>query len=706
MPLILHRSLRRSAGRAALLGAFLLIPATVAAAPARSAELWKAQAGDDPRWASPGFDDSAWPAVPLPATWEEQGFSGLDGHVWFRRQVRLDEEARLAAARGDLALLLGASRYGGYEVYAGGRRIGTSRGWPAPLPFPFPAVFRIPRDAVERSAVPGANTAGGEVQILSLALRVRRVGWASDRFPRTGAVEDVLVLGSYQALEDRTRVEWTGKLLGELPLLLLAVLFTAIALGHLLLFSRDRRQGGYLWFGLLALAFAVNTFASTYWIFDLTVRRDIAVRWSDLSGHLAAALALQFLCHLFSRRISWPLRAYQLSHVALAGFIALWPEPRAIVESGAIRAAWLLPLLLGAAVLILREARRGDAEARTMAVGLLAMIAIQGVELGHRLLPALVEWAPPFPLAGFGFAAALLAMAVALSNRFRRVHDELGRLRLHLEEQVQERTCELAEARDQALAASRVKSEFLANISHEIRTPLNGVIGLADLLERTPLNPSQKQYVEALQVSGESLLALIEDILDFSRTESRALRLERAPFRFKEAVEESFQIIAPQAARSGLALRSHIAASVPETLLGDGGRVRQVLVNLLSNAVKFTPAGAVSVEASARPEKGSKDGENGEEITGGGFEIQVTVRDTGIGIADGDLPRLFIPFQQLDGSSTRRYGGVGLGLAISKRLTELMGGRIWVESTPGHGSAFHFTFVAEGGKIEKVSEVP
>ncbi|HEX2642442.1 MAG TPA: ATP-binding protein, partial [Thermoanaerobaculia bacterium] len=681
----MRRLLGRHAGRAFLLAAVLLIAASAtAAAPASSkpqAEPWKARAGDDPRWANPAFDDSAWPAVPLPATWKKQGFSGLDGYVWFRREVRLDPEARLAAARGELSLLLGASRYGGYEVYAGGQRVGASRGWPARLAFPSPKAFPIPREAIRvvRSAgAGGAQGAEGEIQTLSLALRVRRVAWASDADPLSEAVEGLPALGSHPAFEDRLQAEWKRKLLGELPLLLLAALFAAVALVHLLLFSRDRRQAEYLWFGLLALAFAVNTFASTYWIYEVTLRRDVAARWTGLSGHLAAALALQFLWHLFGRRVSLPSRAYQLSHVALAAFVGLWPDPRAIIASDALRSAWLLPLLIGAAVLILWEARRGDADARTIAAGGLAMIAIQGVELGRRLLP--LAWAVPFSLAGFGFAAMLLSMGVALSNRFRRVHDELGRLRLHLEEQVQERTRELAEARDQALAASRAKSEFLANVSHEIRTPLNGVIGTADLLALTPLTPAQQRYVEALQISGDALLRRIEDILDFSRTESRTLRLEHVPFRLREVVEESFRIIAPLASQAGLGLRAEIGPDLPEVLMGDGGRVGQILVNLLSNAVKFTPQGEVRVEATARPLPIER--KEGEERRRGGFEVQVTVRDTGIGIASGDLPRLFTPFQQLDGSASRRYGGVGLGLAISKRLTELMSGRIWVESAP------------------------
>jgi signal transduction histidine kinase len=651
---------------AVLIAGFLLAAPTVATSAG-----WKVQAGDGPAWARPGFDDSAWRTVPLPATWEQQGLQDVEGMVWFRGNLHLDEEARLAAAEDRLGLLLGGARAGAYEVWAGGRRLGRSRGWSSELPFAAPEVFRVPRDVI------------GNGSALSLALRLRRIDWASDLDTGAGPVSDTLTLGLHEALRDRTRVSWTGNLLSELPQLILAALFAAAALYHLRLFSRRRQQDEQLWFGLLSLAFTINTFASTYWIYELTASRGLAVRMSDLSGHLAAALAIQFLWCFFSRPIRPWLRAYQLSHVALAVFIGLWPGVRPVLASSALRAFWLLPLLALAAVLVVREVRHGEAEARKIAAGGLVMIGIQALEMARQMLPLPI----PVSLSGFGFAAVLVAMGSGLSDRFRRTHDELDRLRLRLEEQVRDRTRALEQAMEQALSASRAKGEFLANISHEIRTPMNGVMGMAELLTGTPLDDRQRKFVQAIQVSGQALLELINDVLDFSRMESRGMTVERAPFVLKEVLGESLEIIGPMATRKGLELHSSISDGTPENVIGDHGRTRQVLLNLLSNAVKFTPRGEVRVALSALP------------VKDGHLQIRFAVTDTGIGIASRDLERLFVPFQQLDGSPSRRYGGAGLGLAISKRLVELMGGEIHVESTPGQGSTFLFTLPAEAARL-------
>ena len=232
--------------------------------------------------------------------------------------------------------------------------------------------------------------------------------------------------------------------------------------------------------------------------------------------------------------------------------------------------------------------------------------------------------------------------------------------------------------RETATAAAKARAEFLAVMSHELRTPMNGVIGMTELMFATDLSEEQRDYLETIQLSGNALLAVINDILDFSSIDAGRIRLESKPLEVRRCLDEAVQMLANEAAAKRLGLRCEVDEAVPGWVMADAGRLRQVLLNLIANAVKFTESGEVVVRVSALPPQ----------------SLRIEVVDSGIGISAQGLTRLFSAFSQLDASSTRRHGGTGLGLVISKRLVELMGGGISVRSQPGVGSTFTVTLCA------------
>ncbi len=254
--------------------------------------------------------------------------------------------------------------------------------------------------------------------------------------------------------------------------------------------------------------------------------------------------------------------------------------------------------------------------------------------------------------------------------------------RARVEEQARqllEQSVDLERARSEALESARLKSQFLANMSHEIRTPMNGIVGMAELLEGSSLDPEQREYLRTIRFSAASLLTIINDILDFSKIEAGKLVFESVVFNLEECIEEAVGLFVEQAAAKRTQLATTIDPSAPTAVVGDPGRLRQVLLNLLSNAVKFTIGGDVELRVGVlEQEEGS-------------VRFRFSVRDSGVGIPRGTISSLFSPFVQADGSTTRKFGGTGLGLAICKQLATGMGGRIGVESEPGKGSTFWFT---------------
>ncbi len=408
----------------------------------------------------------------------------------------------------------------------------------------------------------------------------------------------------------------------------------------------------------------------------------IIVTSSRLSGGQSVPPWLWVFLGIYA--LAWPHISFSLSKRAEE--IRAWEVRFLLVDAAVAGAAIALASYRPVPTLVMVTAILtilGSVGGLQLLIGGVSMLAATTLATGALFTDFAVATTTPF-LAEMLSAGVLLVFQTMMGLLTYRTARNFVAIRKRIADQADEirvQNEQLREAREEALQAARAKAAFLATMSHEIRTPLNGVLGMTRLMGETPLSPEQQDLLRTIQVSGHQLLSVINDVLDYSRIESGRLELEREPLRLGEVVEEALEIVSERAREKGIELICDLSSDVPQAILGDVTRLRQVVTNLVGNAVKFTERGEVVVRVHLVR------GETPDEAALIGFDVS----DTGIGIPEDRIPILFTPFSQADASTTRKYGGTGLGLAISRRLTEIMGGEVSVCSVLGRGTTVSFT---------------
>ena len=618
---------------------------------------WLFHEGDNLAWAAPDVDDSGWEKLKVPGGFGGQGHADLVGAFWYRLHVK----APRPKGNDQVSIQLW-NVDSAYEAYVDGYLVGGRGSVVSPhVEDGFhPAIWRVPREALD----------DGE---LVLAVRGWRDPLRQSAQPgRGGLMHGPIAMGPSDEL-GRSFV------MRDVDKWLLVGVFVVVGLYHLQLYRRRRALREYFWFGLFALLMGPYVFMEIQ-LANSFISGTARGKISFFCIFTMLAVFVQFLWPFLRTRIRWWWRAFQIASVAWCVVMLAWPTMWFVHRTLVIyELGGLLPLVVGAIALVARRAWQGDPEARTLAIGTLLMA---GTAVNNILRS--VGWQTP-ELSDFAFAGFVLSMAVSLSNRFTRVYNE-----------VDEKNAEL-------LKMDKLKDEFLANTSHELRTPIHGIIGLTESLidgATGPLPPSTISNLKMIAMSGDRLAALVNDILDFSKLKEGQLALEPHAVDLHSIVDVVLHLSKPLSDKKSLVLVNEVSRELPAAR-ADEHRLQQILFNLVGNAIKFTESGTVRVSA-------ARDGEM----------LRIDVVDTGIGIDKKDHARVFESFQQGDGSTARLYGGTGLGLAVTKRLVELHGGVVGLDSEKGKGSRFFFTLpvdvtgsgpvdvAADAALVRRVGAVP